>query len=79
MKTTKRWVLTSWVAFGLLAASPAALANWLWCCENNQHAGIDAQGRCINNQMMFANKDKCMAYKREHDKKTSHTSKCVNR
>ena len=79
MSSTKRWVLASLVATGLLAASPGALANWLWCCENPQHAGVNAQGRCNNNQIMFANKDECMAQKQDHKKKTGHDSKCVNR
>ena len=55
------------------------MANWLWCCENRQHAGVDALGRCNNNQIMFANKDECMSHKKKHDKSTGHKSKCVSR
>ena len=79
MSSTKRWLLVPLVASALLAASPAALANWLWCCENPQHAGVDSQGRCSNNQIMFANKSECSDHKKQHDKKTGHDSRCVNR
>ncbi len=79
MNSTKRWVLASLIASSLFAVSPGALANWLWCCEDRQHAGVEAQGRCSNNQMMFANKDECEAHKKDHDKKTGHESKCVGR
>ena len=79
MSSTKRRVLASLVVTGLVAASPGALANWLWCCDHQQHAGVNAQGRCNNNQIMFANQDECMAQKQDHKKKTGHDSKCVVR
>ncbi len=79
MSSTKRWILASLVGAGLVAVSPGALANWLWCCDNPQHAGIDAQGRCNNNQIMFANKDECLAQKQKHKKAKGHDSKCIAR
>ena len=79
MSSTKRWIFASLMSTGLITASPGALANWLWCCDHSQHAGVNAQVRCDNNQIMFANKDECMARKNKHDKDTGHKSKCVSR
>ena len=79
MNSKNRLILASLVAAGLVAASPGALANWLWCCDNSQHAGVNAQGRCDNNQITFANKDECLTHKEKHDRSTGHKSKCVGR
>ncbi len=62
-----------------LAASPGAIANWLWCCDHSQHAGVDGQARCDNNTIQFPDKNDCQAHKQKHDKNTGHNSKCVSR
>ena len=62
---------------GLILASPAAFANWKWCCSDVQHAGGTAEDRCAGNQIVFANKDQCEAQKKKHDAGTGHGSTCT--
>ncbi|MDJ0863175.1 MAG: hypothetical protein QNK18_07735 [Gammaproteobacteria bacterium] len=79
MSRTMRWVLAFLMMSSLLAASPGAIANWLWCCDHSQHAGIDSQARCDSNTIQFPDKKECQAHKQRHDKNTGHSSKCVSR
>ena len=65
------------VFVALTMASPAALANWKWCCSDVQHAGGTEQERCAGNQIVFPNKDECDAQKKKHDGSTGHGSACT--
>ncbi len=65
------------IAVFLMSASPAALANWRWCCTDGQHAGGSAEGRCAGNQMTFASRSECEEHKKKHDAGTGHASTCT--
>ena len=77
MKKAKKSTTLSFLLICLMTASPAALANWKWCCPDPQHAGGTAQGRCDGNQTTHANKDQCEAQKKKHDAGTGHSSTCT--
>jgi len=77
MRSLKSRAGLSLLLVGLITISPAAFANWQWCCSDRQHAGATAQERCDINKSIVANRDQCEAQKKKHDASSGHSSSCT--